>query len=144
VSEHFTLAEFLYSDTADKLSIKNTPTWTVVDNLARLANTMERVRKLLGSNAISISSGYRCPAVNQAVGGALNSAHLDGLACDFTCPKYGTPEMICKVLQPHLVELDVDQLIWEFGSWVHLGLAIGSARHMALTIDNGGTRTGFA
>jgi hypothetical protein len=83
-------------------------------------------------------------AVNAAVGGAANSAHLTGLACDFSCPSFGTPLAICQKLKPHMESLGIDQLIHEFGSWVHLGLSDHEPRMMALTIDNGGTRHGFA
>lgn len=144
MSEHFSLPELLHSDTARQYNIDNYPSWEEVDNLRRLADTMERVRRQLGDKPVTISSAFRCAAVNAKVGGAANSAHLYGLACDFTVPAFGTPEAICKALEPHLVEFDIDQLIWEFGSWVHLGLSSGTARHMALTIDNNGTRSGFA
>lgn len=144
MSLHFALEEFLHSDTAKAHGYTNFPSWDVVDHLHRLADTMERVRTLLGNHSITLTSGFRAPDTNNAVGGAANSAHLYGLACDFVCPEFGSPEKICKHLQPHIVELDIDQLIWEFDSWVHLGLTNGPARHQALTINNYGTTTGFA
>lgn len=142
MSAHFALAEFLASDTARAKAIDNFPTWDNVANLQRLADTMEQVRTLLHDWPVQISSGFRCPALNSAVGGATNSAHLDGLACDFTVPGYGTELAVCTALQPHLVQLDIDQLIRETG-WVHLGLSAGPARHQCLTIDSTGTRPGF-
>jgi zinc D-Ala-D-Ala carboxypeptidase len=71
-------------------------------------------------------------------------AAVSALAVDFTCPGFGDPISICHALTPHMAELSIDQLIHEFGSWVHLGLSAGPPRMMALTIDQGGTRTGFA
>jgi hypothetical protein len=142
--EHFALAEFLASDTADSIGESNTPTWAVVDNLKRLGETMERVRAILDNEPVTILSGYRSPPVNEAVGGAANSAHLYGLACDFVCPDYGTPLDICQDLEPYLDVLGIDQLIWEFEDWVHLGLSEGAPRNQCLTIDEQGTREGFA
>jgi hypothetical protein len=67
---------------------------------------------------------------------------MSGLAVDFSCPGFGTPRAICKALEPHMKELGIDQLIHEYDTWVHLGLR-DPPRHMALTIDTKGTRTGF-
>lgn len=117
---HFALAELTHSQTADRRGIDNTPTDEIVENLMSLAQTLERVRVLLGSRPIVISSGYRSPDLNRAVGGARNSAHLYGLAADFICPGYGTPLQICKAIAAS--GIDFDQLIQE-GTWVHLGLS---------------------
>ncbi|VVE77373.1 D-Ala-D-Ala carboxypeptidase family metallohydrolase [Pandoraea sputorum] len=117
---HFTLAELTHSQTADRRGIDNAATDEAVTNLTRVAQTLERVRVLLGSRPITISSGYRSPDLNRAVGGAHNSAHLCGLAADFICPGYGTPLQICKAIAAS--NIDFDQLIQE-GTWVHLGLA---------------------
>lgn len=134
MSEHFALAEFLASDTARAQGIDNFPTWGDVENLARLADTLEQVRLLLDGAPIVISSGFRCPDLNAAVGGVADSAHLAGLACDFTAPEFGSVAAICKALQPHLVTLGVDQLINEGGGvWVHLGLSAGPPRHQSFS-----------
>jgi hypothetical protein len=124
---HFTLAEFLHSDTALQCNIENLPTWQDVENLKRLAGVMEEIRKILSALPITISSGYRCPPLNAEVGGVDDSAHLHGLACDFVCPAYGTPTEICRELEPYLEALQVDQLIDESG-WVHVGLCEGTPR----------------
>ena len=144
LTEHFTLEEFIVSETAARQGIDNTPKGENLANVERTAETMEKVRTRLGGKPILISSGFRSPQVNAAVGGASNSAHMSGLAVDFTCPGFGDPISICHALSPHMAELGIDQLIHEFGSWVHLGLSAGAPRMMALTIDQGGTRNGFA
>jgi hypothetical protein len=144
MSQHFSLAEFLVSDTARARSIDNFPTFDNVANLERLADTMENVRGILQNTPITLSSGFRCPALNAAVGGVADSAHLFGLACDFVAPGFGSPLAICKALEPHLAALEIDQLIHENSTWVHLGLSAGRARNQALMIDAAGTRTGFA
>jgi zinc D-Ala-D-Ala carboxypeptidase len=144
LTPHFTLEEFTDSQTAARQGIPNAPPAHELENLKRTAEVMEKVRTLLGDKPILISSGYRSPKVNAAVGGSKNSAHISGLAVDFSCPSFGTPLAICRKLEPHMRELTVDQLIHEYGTWVHLGLNATTPRHMALTIDNRGTRNGFA
>lgn len=148
LTPNFTLAEFTDSQTAARQGIHNVPSPHGQEhaNLIRLAQTMEKVRTLLGDKPILISSGYRSREVNAAVGGSKSSAHMSGLAADFTCPGFGSPRAICKRLEPHMQELGIDQLIHEYDQWVHLGLRPKdlAPRHMAMTIDRQGTRTGFA
>lgn len=93
---------------------------SVVANLGLVAALMERIRRLLGNNFIVVHSGYRSPKVNQAVGGAVTSAHYQGLACDFVCPTFGTPEEVAVTILKS--DIEYDQLILEYG-WVHVGLA---------------------
>lgn len=146
LSPHFTLEEMTDSQTAARKGTHNVPAASSQErkNLEHTAETMEEVRRILGDKPILISSGYRSPAVNSAVGGSKNSKHMEGLAVDFSCPGFGTPKQICKKLEPQMRELGIDQLIHEYDTWVHLGLTTGTPRHMALTIDTKGTRTGFA
>jgi len=146
ISEHFTLVEFLASQTAARQGIDNTPTPEIDDNLIKTAALMEKVRTLLGGRPIFVSSGYRSPALNAAVGGVANSAHVTGQACDFTCPDYGPVSMVCTALEAEAALLDYDQLIREFDAdghgWCHIAWA-EHPRHMALTIDGRGTQTGI-
>lgn len=148
LTPNFTLEEFTISETAARKGINNVPPVGSPEraNLKRTAEVMEEVRAILHHKPILISSGYRAPAVNAAVGGSKSSVHMSGLACDFICPDFGTPRMICKALEPHMGQLGIDQLIMEYepGGWVHLGLSAGAPRHQCLTIDVKGTRTGFA
>ena len=146
LSPHFTLIEFTYSQTASRMGLDNTPTTEAYVHLQRLADTMEKVRALCGSNPVTITSGYRSPAVNAAVGGSSTSAHMSGLACDFIIPLAGSALDVCRDLEPHMKELGIDQLIHEYGDWVHLGLVSQGAdpRCQCLTISNSGTTEGFA
>lgn len=144
LTPHFTLEEFIASQTAARLGLSNMPTGQERANVGRAAEAMEKVRTVLGNRPVLISSGYRSPQVNKAVGGSPTSAHMFGLAIDFTVPGFGTPIEICHKLSAHMAELTIDQLIHEFDSWVHLGLSAGAPRHMALTIDSSGTHSGFA
>jgi zinc D-Ala-D-Ala carboxypeptidase len=141
LTPNFTLEEFTVSETAARKGINNVP--SDMKNLQWTAEVMERVRTILGDKPIFISSGYRSPKVNMAVGGSKESAHMSGLAVDFYCPDFGTPLQICKELEPHMQELGVDQLIHEYNTWVHLGLSTEKPRHMAMTIDGKGVRNGF-
>jgi zinc D-Ala-D-Ala carboxypeptidase len=146
LTPHFTLEEFTDSQTAARKGIKNIPPENSQErkNIQLTAETMELVRTILDDKPILISSGYRSPQVNAAVGGSKSSAHMSGLAVDFSCPGFGTPKAICHKLHHHMKELGIDQLIHEYDTWVHLGLSANAPRHMAMTIDSKGTRNGFA
>lgn len=141
LSPHFSLEELTYSDIALRRGIDNTPSPQIVENLTRLAARLEEVRTLLGA-PMNITSGYRCLELNRAIGSSFTSAHIKGLACDFTAPRAGDPKTICKRIMASPIKYD--QVIWEYGSWVHFGLAEDSERLMALTIDGNGTRVGIA
>ncbi|MBE0612376.1 MAG: DUF882 domain-containing protein [Burkholderiales bacterium] len=120
LSDHFTLEELILSQTATRKGIDNTPPPQVVANLRKLAQALEQVRELLGGAPILVSSGYRSPALNKAVGGAKNSAHMLGLAADFTAPAYGTVLQVTRKVAAS--DIAYQQVIHEFGAWVHLGL----------------------
>lgn len=83
LTPNFSLSEFTRSATAKRLGIVNAPTEEHLANLRLTALGMEMVRLRLGL-PIKVTSGYRCPALNKAVGGTPTSAHAVGLACDFT------------------------------------------------------------
>jgi zinc D-Ala-D-Ala carboxypeptidase len=120
LSPSFTLAEFVVSQEAARRDIDNTPPQWVVDNLARVVKTLDEIRVVLGNSPIHITSGYRTAALNKAVGGSPNSAHMQGLAADFISPRFGSPFDVCQAIIRHNVEFD--QLIYEH-TWVHLGLS---------------------
>ncbi len=140
LSEHFTLEELTFSQTAARKGLDNTPSKEIVLNLTYTANKLELVRELLGNKPLIISSGYRSPEVNKAVGStAKRSQHLTGEAVDFTCPQFGTPRQIVKAIQAS--DIDYDQVILEFDRWVHISFTrSGSNRNQALVIDSSGTR----
>lgn len=140
LSEHFSLAELTVSDKARRLGLSNLPPPNILARLKTTAGQMERVRELLGGRAITVSSAYRAPAVNSAVGGAKSSAHMSGWAVDFTCPAYGPPLAIAERIARSA--LTFDQLIHEHGRWVHISFA-PERRGELLTIDGHGTRSGL-
>jgi zinc D-Ala-D-Ala carboxypeptidase len=136
LSKHFTLAELTVSQEGVRRGIDNTPSPEILDRLKRLAELLEEVKAELGGVGILISSGYRCPELNAAVGGSKNSAHMAGLAADFTAPRYGSVYQVArKIADSGIV---YDQLIHEYGAWVHIGLAAATQqRQQNLSIFKG-------
>jgi len=128
LSPNFSLAEYCRSDTAEAEGILNAPNWDVIVQMILHANnTMEGIRKICGGHPVLITSGFRCGDLNEAVGGAENSAHLFGAAADFTIPGFGSVREVCDAIAPHMAELEIDQLIYEYGNWIHVGRAIFGA-----------------
>lgn len=143
LSPHFTLQEFTFSDTALRLGIDNTPSPEALTELQKTAQLLEHVRSILGGVSIRVTSGYRCFALNRAIGSKDSSAHVLGMAADIQVPDYGPPLKVATELASYAELLDFDQLIVEFGAWVHIGRR-ADPRHMLLTIDERGTREGLA
>lgn len=119
--KYFKLSEFINSATAKRLCIDNMPSFEIVDNLNRLADYLDEIRAKLGK-PILISSGYRCPMLNKAVGGVVNSQHLKGLAADLICADMESLEKVLRETG------GFDQLIKEHrkGSksfWYHVSVA---------------------
>jgi hypothetical protein len=137
LSPNFSLTEFTDSQTAARLGIDNDPPIELIPVLKATARCMEDVRDLLGGKPVLVSSAYRSPELNAAIGGSKNSQHMSGEAVDFTCPKFGTPEQIVKHI--HASPLLWDQLILEFGRWVHISFSARN-RRQTLIIDKNGTR----
>lgn len=140
LSPNFALDELTASETAARHGIDNTPDQAIIQNLTRLANALQEVRALLGNKVIIVSSGYRSPELNQKVGGSATSDHCKGLAADFICPSYGTPDEIVRVVMASAIPFK--QVIREFDKWVHFSIPEeGEApRKQALIIDKQGTR----
>lgn len=139
LSTHFSLAEFTVSQEAARKGIDNTPTGAMLEKLRSLAWHMEEVRAALGGHPISVSSAYRSPALNTAIGGSKTSSHMAGEAVDFTCHSYGNNLQVIARLRSVLPMWD--QLILEFpnhsnGGWVHIGFGLKS-RKTVTTTDNG-------
>lgn len=120
LAPNFTLDEMTTSQTAARLGLSNTPPAAVVSELRRLATTvLQPLRDRLGRPVV-VSSGYRSPAVNTAVGGALASAHMSGRAADITVPGM-SPLEVCQAIRT--LGVPFDQLIHEFRAWCHVAIA---------------------
>lgn len=143
LTEHFSLDEMTVSQEAARQGLDNTPPADVLPALKRTAEGLERIREALGGKSIIVTSGYRSPAVNAAVGGKPTSQHVRGEAADIICPAFGPPAAVAAAIAEKADELGVDQVILEFRRWVHVSFA-EKPRHMALTIDRTGTKAGIA
>ena len=67
-----------------------------------------------------ITSGYRCPKLNKQIKGSKTSQHCFGNAVDFYGSKISLKDLFNLIID---MDLNYDQLIWEFGSWIHLGIS---------------------
>ena len=133
LSEHFDLGEMSRSDVALRRGLDNTPNAGEISNLVRLCDSvLEPARSLLGV-PFHVNSGYRSPSVNAAVGGVNGSAHMDGRACDFVPVGLGLNHAFDLLKTSGL---PFDQLILEYGAWIHLSVArVGvGPRRMVLVI----------
>lgn len=122
ITANFWLSELINSYTAKRKGLDNTPNNEIKQHLIdSCKNLWQPMRDALGK-PVSVNCGYRSYAVNKAVGGAKNSAHLYGYAIDFVCPSFGTPKDIVKFLMVELPKRGIkfDQIIMEFNSWVHI------------------------
>lgn len=140
LTQHFSLEELTFSSTAQRLGIDNTPSLELVARLTKTAMGLEKIRALLGV-PMHIDSGYRCPALNKAVGGVPDSAHIEGYAADFIAPDFGSPLLIARAIAGSGIRFD--QCIQE-GQWCHVSFD-PRMRHQALTATfgpNGATYSG--
>lgn len=129
--KYFTLNELTRSDTASRMKVDNKPTAEAVKNLTALVdNVLDPLREMYGK-PIYISSGYRCPRLNKAVGGVPGSQHKTGQAADIqqvkkimqngeevTVVDHEANRRVFKLIEENF---DFDQLLWENGGqWVHV------------------------
>ena len=136
LSENFTLEELTHSQTATRHGIDNRPDDAMLQQLKKLAENLEGVRRAVGTS-IHVSSAYRCPLLNKAVGSSPSSQHVKGEAADITAPRLGSPkELIRAIVRGGVV---FDQCILEFNSWVHISFS-DNPRRQLLVIDANGTR----
>lgn len=128
LSTNFSLGELIASKTARDKRIDNTPTPEVVANLEKLCQeVLQPIRNKYG-RAITVTSGYRCPKLNSAIGGVKNSQHMSGCAADIKCTATSKAvlfNIIKEMIQKG--EIKVGQLIWEYGTkkepnWIHVSL----------------------
>lgn len=119
------------------MGIDNTPTTEAVANLTALVEAvLDPLRERYG-RPIHVSSGYRCPRLNKAVGGAPTSQHVKGEAADIYVADKRDKSMLFSMLY---YLLPFDQLIWEKGddeapAWIHVSYREGNNRRECLRYD---------
>ena len=122
LSKNFVLSEIIRSSTAKRLNINNEPSKRHLQNLSLLiTNLIQPMRDAIGP--IRISSGYRNPALNRAIGGSHKSQHCKGEALDIQFWKEG--KMCNKEIYDYILNsnMEFDQMINEFDfSWIHISL----------------------
>lgn len=152
---HFTLDELTRSQTARRLGLDNTPGDAQRRNLEELTRRLlDPLREAwatrcraegLGSAAVRVTSGYRSPALNKAVGGAATSAHLCGYAADLV-PENGHLAAFRECCAEFLRGRPFDQMISEqedaagVPRWVHVGYrSCAGGQRRQLLAQRGGT-----
>ena len=139
LTRNFTYEELCRSDVAERRGINNRPRTKeeekrVIENLKALCmEVLQPLRDYLGKPVV-ISSGYRCPELNKAVGGVKNSQHMKGEAADIHVEN---TEHLLKIMHFIMDETDFDQLIWEKNragtQWVHVSYKrVGANRHQVV------------
>lgn len=137
ITEHFTLQEFERSATAGRLGIDNQVPQSLINSLRVLCReTLEPLREFVGRPVV-ISSGYRCPRLNAAVGGAPSSQHIRGEAADIRIPSIKEGKEWMRWLMDNTT---FDQLIWEHDRsgtyWIHVSCKPDTTLNRHLVISS--------
>lgn len=141
LTEHFTLEELIYSNTALRLGIDNTPKEEYINNLTLLAKEcLEPIRSHFGP--VHINSGYRSLALNMVINPMTStittvSKHCFGQAADVRVHGISNVDLAiwCRDTLP-----EFEQVILEFytqgqpySGWVHIAYVVGDQRKQSLT-----------
>ena len=121
LSQNFSLRELTKSQTAERKGISNEPSEEHIENLKLLCTKiLQPIRDEFG--VVSVSSGYRSPALCEALGSKSTSQHARGQAADFEC--YGIDNN--KLFEWATKNLTFDRAILEFyngdpeSGWIHM------------------------
>ncbi|MBP5498425.1 MAG: DUF882 domain-containing protein [Muribaculaceae bacterium] len=119
--KYFTFEELTRSETAKARGIDNSPTPEIKANLEMLVDkVLDPLRERWGAPII-VTSGYRCPSLNKAVGGAKSSQHMKGEAADIKAKSGCRSDNIRLFKLIKSAGLPFDQLIDEKNySWIHV------------------------
>lgn len=147
LSNNFSLAEITRSSTAKRIGIDNAPNKEHLNNIQTLIRkVVQPLRDAIGP--VRISSGYRSPALNRAIGGSNKSQHCKGQALDLQFWENG--EMNNKKIYDWILSsgIDFDQMINEFDySWIHISFKEFKNRKQVLEAykdEDGDTRYKYA
>lgn len=136
LSDHFWLSEFTKSQTAARRGINNQPSKNIIAQMQALCeHVLEPVRAHF-HRPVVLSSGYRSPALNRAIGGSSSSQHCKGQAADFELPGVSNVD-VARWIKDNLI---FDQLILEFyqrgdpnSGWIHCSFNEGANRDQVMT-----------
>ena len=147
LSKNFALSEITHSNTAKRLGIENEPTEKHLQNMQHLVdNLLQPLRDSIGP--IRISSGYRNPSLNRAIGGSRSSQHCKGEALDIQFWQMG--KMMNELIYEWILDsgLEFDQMINEFDfAWIHISLKAEDNRKQVLEAyknEDGDTKYRYA
>lgn len=141
ISKHVSWDESTRSSTAIRLGIDNTPSDAIIETMKTTAEKVfEPLREKLGP--IRITSFFRCPELNRAIGGSKTSQHTKGEAIDIS----GINVTNAMLFDTACALAEFDQIIWEFGdstnpAWVHISYSSTHNRKQILVAKKQGTRT---
>jgi hypothetical protein len=123
LSEHFTLDELTVSQEAVRAGLRNVPNAQQVDALRALCvHVLEPLRARL-RRPIVVSSGFRSVSLNRRIGGSATSQHCKGEAADIIVPGMDTANVVELI---RFLRLPFDQVIDEFGRWIHVSHTSGN------------------
>ena len=135
-NRYFKVREFIYSATAEKMGISNVPNELIMANLSILANSLLLKPRMKMDIPFVISSGYRCEALNKAVGGVANSYHLQGKACDIVfSDKHHLQEAAKLIVQQPLCDLVLVENAKSSHPWLHVQWSY-TPRHKFQVLDH--------
>tara|TARA_R110002050_G_scaffold198189_2_gene332991 strand:- start:1169 stop:1630 length:462 start_codon:yes stop_codon:yes gene_type:complete len=138
ISDNISYKEATYSATAKRLGIKNKPEKEHIENMELIAEKIFQPLREWVDHPIRINSFYRSEELNRRIGGALSSAHKDGLAMDLDSLGGKTNLEMFHYIKDNL---EFDQLIWEFGAepkWIHVSWSKKKNRKQVLVTKRKG------
>jgi zinc D-Ala-D-Ala carboxypeptidase len=143
LSRNFSLQELTKSETSIRRGIDNTPDEEALNNLTTLCNmVLQKVRDSHG--LVQVTSGYRSPELNKAIGGSTTSDHCKGCAVDFEVPDLDNKQLALWIVD----NLTFKQVILEFyedgipnSGWVHCSFEEGENNNQVLRAVKEGKKT---
>jgi zinc D-Ala-D-Ala carboxypeptidase len=146
LSTNFSLSELTKSEAATRLGLDNDPTQEIISSLQALVNhILQPVRDKFGP--VVVTSGYRSPEVNKAIGGSATSDHCKGQAADFEVLGKDNRELAIWIAE----NMQFTQLILEFykpgvpdSGWVHCSYDPGNLKRQVLTAEKVNGKTVYS
>lgn len=125
--KYFQLSEFLESETAMVLGVENFPSWNEVERMKKFSiEVLDVIREEWGQPLL-VSSGYRVPSLNVAVGGSPTSDHQNGLAVDIKLSRWSKRKpselynLIYEMTERGAIEID-QVIYYRSKRIIHIGI----------------------